>query len=412
LILALLPFHAFVSTWGGAALGPLEVWKSWKEILLLVCLGVSAVYLYRQGRLKAFVSDKLVWLIFGYAGLHLLLWLIFRPERDAAMAGLLINLRFLGMFLLSLVVLTFVRPRQLWQAALIVVVAGGTTVLTFAALQLTLLPADFLRHFGYGAHTIAPVTTLDDNHAIIRLQSTLRGPNPLGQYLILIAVLLLPVLRSARKQVIAFWLGMTAIILFYTYSRSAWIGVAAAVGTFAALQLTRIRKPGRLFWISGGVVAALSIVVLLALPHSSFVQNAILHNKQGDSDAGSTVEHFNAAQRSLRHIAEHPFGQGPGSAGPASFYGAQPNIPENYFLQLTEELGVVGIALFVAINGVVVARLWRVRQDVWAAAWLAAFVGISVVNLFLHGWADETTAMMWWALAAVLLHSTPIHTKE
>jgi O-antigen ligase len=133
------------------------------------------------------------------------------------------------------------------------------------------------------------------------------------------------------------------------------------------------------------------------------LQNLVLHNKIGDPDAGSTVEHFEKSVGSLEDVWRHPFGQGPGTAGPASFYSHTPNVPENYYLQIAEEVGIIGLILFAAINVVVVLRLWPRRQEFWAKILLASFVGILVVNMFLHGWADETLAMTWWAIAGLFM---------
>ena len=410
MIIALMPFHAFISTWGGSTIGPLEVWKSWKEILLLVCLVVSLPYLIRQGRLKRFFADKLVWLVFAYAAIHLIAWAAFRPDRDAAIAGVLMNLRFLGIFLLSGVLLTFIKPTQLLRLSVLVVFLGAAGVLLFGMWQATILPDDFLRHFGYGKDTIAPYTTLDNNHQFIRLQSTLRGPNPLGQYLIIVGLLLLAAWRKGRELFVAGWLLMATLLLVTTNSRSAWIGMAVALGVFGYLRLTNPKIRQAVMGVAGGIAISGVLLIAWALPSSTFLQQTVLHNKAGDTDAGSTVEHFRAAERSLERIATHPLGQGPGAVGPASFYGPQSRIPENYYLQITEEVGVIGIALFIAINAMVVQRLWRRRHNRWATVWIASFAGISVVNLFLHGWADETTALIWWAIAGVLIciSDTPV----
>ncbi|HSX27957.1 MAG TPA: O-antigen ligase family protein [Candidatus Saccharimonadales bacterium] len=401
-ILALMPFHAFLSTWGGASIGPLEVWKSWKEILLLIDLVVSLIYLYRSRKLQAYWADKLVWLIFAYAALHLVLWAVFRPERSPALAGILMNLRFLGMVLLTWVLLTFVPRRKLLDLGLVTVAVGGLAVLLFAVLQATLLPTDFLQHFGYGNATIAPATTLDNNQSIVRLQSTLRGPNPLAEYLIIIGVVFATAWRKDRRLLMSGLLLLTGVVLFFTYSRSAWLGafVAGAVFIFVRIKSQRLRRV-----LVGGTVTVFmvgGIGLAVALPHSVFLQNTILHNKTGDHDRGSTVEHFAALGRAGKNMWHHPFGQGPGTAGPASFYGPTPNIPENYYLQIAEELGIFGLLLFLAINGMVAWRLWQQRQHKWAGAWLAAFVGLAVVNFFLQGWADETTAIIWWSIAAIL----------
>lgn len=404
-ILTLIPFHAVISTWGGAGIGPLEVWKSWKEILLLLCLAASIPYLVVKKELPRFFGDPLFWLIIAYVLAHLVAWAAFRPETDAALAGLLMNLRFFGMFLLTMVLLTFVKRGPLLRVALFVICGGGVIVILFGLLQATILPDDFLRHFGYSKDTIAPVTTLDNNHAIVRLQSTLRGPNPLGQYLIVIILLLAGWWRRGREVLVSGGIAAALFLLFATYSRSAWIGMVVAGVVFVVLRL----PAGKVRRIVLGAGASLVIVAVaiaaIALPHSTFLQNTILHNKHGDTDKGSTVQHWNAGERSLQRIADHPMGQGPGSAGPASFYGSEERIAENYYLQITEEVGVIGIALFVAINAVVVTRLWRRRQNVWVAVWLASFAGISVVNLFLHGWADDTIAIMWWSFAPILFQS-------
>jgi len=46
-------------------------------------------------------------------------------------------------------------------------------------------------------------------------------------------------------------------------------------------------------------------------------------------------------------------------------------------------------------------QLWRQRSELWAKLLLASLVGISVINLFLHGWSDDPTAMTWWLIAGL-----------
>ena len=45
-LMVLMPFHAFISTWGGSTVGPYQVWKVWKEILLvaLVIISINVAY--------------------------------------------------------------------------------------------------------------------------------------------------------------------------------------------------------------------------------------------------------------------------------------------------------------------------------------------------------------------------------
>jgi O-antigen ligase len=92
-------------------------------------------------------------------------------------------------------------------------------------------------------------------------------------------------------------------------------------------------------------------------------------------------------------------------AGPASFYNQNggPKVPENYFVQLAQELGFIGAALFIGITCMIAYQLWRRRQQPMAQVLLASLVGITVVNFFLHGWADDPTSMTWWGILGLYL---------
>ena len=54
--------------------------------------------------------------------------------------------------------------------------AGAVVVLGFAVLQATVLPRDVLAGIGYSRSTISPYLLVDDNPALVRINSTLRGP--------------------------------------------------------------------------------------------------------------------------------------------------------------------------------------------------------------------------------------------
>lgn len=402
-IIALIPFHAFISTWGGASIGPLEVWKSWKEILLLADLVVAFGYLWHRGLLKKFFADKLVWLIFAYAALHLLLWVIFRPPVREAMAGMLMNLRFLAIFLLSGVLLTFTDRRQLLHVTLYFVLGGALLVVVVAWLQQMILPTDFLAHFGYSQATITPYTTLDNNASIIRLQSTMRGPNPLGQYLIFVAALLAALWGQVRRMTLSICLLAVAAILVLTYSRSAWIGMFVAALAFIWLRISNKKLRRNVLVGAGALLVVLVGALAIMLPHSVALQNTLLHNKHGDSDVGSTTKHYQESSQALSSVLHHPLGQGPGTSGPASFYGPKPVIPEDYYLQLAGEVGVLGLAMFAAMVIMVARRLWPQRDEFWPQILLVSLAGLTAVNFFLHGWADDTMAILWWGLAGLFV---------
>jgi hypothetical protein len=190
LVLVLVPFHAFLTVWGSALVGHYTLLRGWDDVVLLVLFGVSCYWLARDNGLrKWFMGSLLVRLVLAYALLNLLLGFVSLAKGDvvfrALAYGWLLDLRFLAWFLA--VLLAAQRSSFLGRAwpKLLLVPAG--LVVAFATLQYVALPHDFLAHFGYHANsTIAPIETINHNNHYIRVQSTLRGANPLGAYLVLV----------------------------------------------------------------------------------------------------------------------------------------------------------------------------------------------------------------------------------
>jgi O-antigen ligase len=103
-------------------------------------------------------------------------------------------------------------------------------------------------------------------------------------------------------------------------------------------------------------------------------------------------------------IVSHPQGGGVGTAGPADFYNPGiARIAENYFLQIGQEAGIIGMALFIAICLFVGGLLYKLRAEPLAMALFVSLIGITFVNLLSHAWTDDTLAYIWWGLAGVAL---------
>ena len=68
LIVLLMPVHAFLSTWLGSSIGPLWLFKSWKEIVLGALLVAGALWLLTHTKeRREILADKVVWLAGLYA---------------------------------------------------------------------------------------------------------------------------------------------------------------------------------------------------------------------------------------------------------------------------------------------------------------------------------------------------------
>lgn len=411
LILVLLPVHAFISTWGGTTVGPLLVWKSWKEILLALLVPLVIWYcLLRPDVAKTVWNHWLTKLVALYVVLQFVFAITSQASTDAALAGLLMNVRFFAMLVLAMVVLASGHPAVLrlkkWLPGWLLATTVALSVL--AILQVTVIPRNFLAQFGYNKDTtIAPYLEVDQSSSALRAFATMRGPNPLGSYLLLPLALAVVILARQRRNMLA-WaalvLGTVALVL--TSSRSAWLGGLAGL---LVLALAMVPKAQLIKWAKRGAIPAIIALIIfgwlaVTVPQ---VRLAVFHSRadRATLTTGSSDEHWQKTIDGIKDVAAHPLGQGVGTAGPASFYNKNqpPKVAENYFVQIGQETGVLGLAIFIAINCVVVMQLWRQRADPWAKALLASFVGITVVNFFLHGWADDPTAMTWWGIAGLYL---------
>ena len=81
-------------------------------------------------------------------------------------------------------------------------------------------------------------------------------------------------------------------------------------------------------------------------------------------------------------------------------------------MQIAQEVGIVGLALFVAISYLVAKALWDNRKDDLAKALLASAIGLTFVNLVSHAWADDTLAYIWWGVAGIALAPNMLKSKH
>jgi O-antigen ligase len=409
LIFVLMPLHAFISTWGGTAIGPIWLWKSWKEIVLAILAVVVVVWLsWNPKRWRVLADDKLFWLIILFVGLLGILNVsnLAQNGREAAMAGLAMDTRYLLMFGLGYVLFRFGKftwPEvRKWVAGFLA--TTGLVLGVLGLIQVKLIPTDFLSQFGYDKHaTIAPYVLIDENPDALRAFVTLRGPNDYGAFLLLpLALSLLFAKRNKWFLVVAL---ASAIGIIASGARSAWL---AAIITVAALVVVtyggKVLKSTRALTIgaAGLVVAVLVGIAAVNIPS---VRLAVFHSSPGDSSLteGSTDKHWQSTTDGIQRVIDNPIGCGPGCAGPASYYSAEPKISENYYVQIAEEAGVIGLALWVSIAGMVAWRLWKLRQDWIVQTLLASFAGLSAIGFWLHVWNDDPVSLIWWGIAGITL---------
>jgi O-Antigen ligase len=411
-ILLLVPFHAFLTVWLSSWLGHYTALRLWKEVLLaLSVIGVLYLLLTDHKIRSHTLTRRLVWLIMAYIVVTVVWGLLALNQHDVTAKalgyGLIINLRFLVFFLVTwTVALRLGRFRSSWEW---LVLWPAAIVVLIGLLQIFVLPHDILQHFGYNASTIQPIETINHNPNYIRFFSTLRGANPLGAYLVVpISLLTVLLVRKGRNWRHLLFLAATLVVLFFTFSRSAWVGAGLSIVT--VLFLSHLAPKSRRLAASLGVcLIVLLAAVGLGLRHNTRFENFVLHTQTHSSVSTTSDQgHTSALRSGLHDLTHHAMGNGPGTAGPASVYNNHPSrIAENYFIQIGQEVGWIGLLMFLLINAGVGYLLFVHRGDPLAMSLFASLIGLTFINMLSHAWADDTLAYVWWGLAGIAMVTLP-----
>ena len=413
IILLGVPFQAFITIWLSSIFGHYTAWRLWDEVgLVLACLLTTTLLVRNQQLRRQLFRRHLTWLILAYIALLIGCGIaaIIRHQVDgkALGYGLIVDLRFLVFFIVCLIAAsTTTWLKRHWRELLF---GPAIVVIIFGVLQHFVLSKDFLKHFGYGPNTIQPYQTVNLNNHYIRISSTLRGPNPLGAYLLVIltgiTVFIMKLKNNWRRLAWAvFGLG-GLICLFYSYSRSAWIGCVVTIGLVVIIGLSlKSRKYAYIMAGLFGLIIVIGAVATIALRNNSRFEDVILHtNRNSTSPTTSDQAHESYLHSGLEEVIHQPLGYGTGTAGPASVYNNHPaRLAENYFLQIGQEAGWLGVVLFLAINWCVGKQLWTKRRDSLALLLLVTLIGITIVNMFSYAWTDDSLSYIWWGLAGIML---------
>ncbi len=410
-LLAYMPMHIFLSTWLGTSFNILPWAKVAKDIVLVFGFILVLAASVRQTWFRPLLKNKLLWLILAYTSLTVLLALLKPTDQDAEILGVIYNTRFLLFFLYGVLLSHLFEPKQLIQKSVMVVVAAATVVLFFGIIQYTVLPNDALTHVGYSrANGVLPAFFIDEKPDLERAMSTLRDPNSFGSYVIITGMIGLALLLKTKKQNLKYTgaglLTLSLLCLWFTFSRSAWIGFVLAAAVALVLSMDRHKLTPKVVRYMGMLVAAVIIIagaMFFALRNTYFVQNVIFH-----ADESTVLEDPNQLRtrfwrESLEAVGNNPLGYGPGTAGLASIRNETQGttLNENYYLQIAYEVGIVGLVLLLSIIMFVGAKL-LLRKDDWLTLGLfASFIGLAFTNFLVHIWSNEAVAYTWWGLAAL-----------
>jgi len=382
--------------------------KSWKEILMVIACLMGVFLVFQNKQQAKIIKDPIMIVIGLYIMLNLVIALAGIDNLTAVGAGLAINLRYVVFFGLVYVLLSIYPQYKKFFIRL--GIAGALTLVVFAVLQVFVLPHDILKYLGYNNQTIAPYLTIDRNYDFVRINSTLRGPNSLGAYAVMVMALMTSFLAKNKinkkrqfKVLVAILFFGSVIALWASYSRSAFI--AAVISIIVVLFIALYKKVSLRLWLAAGAVLVILCAGFFALPSGNyFFSNVVLHNNPAsNSTSSSNGEHISSLKDGFVQLLNQPFGAGIGSTGSASLYTDRPEIIENQYLFIAHESGWLGLGLFLFIFVCILKRLWKKRSDWLALGVFVSGIGLALIGLVLPVWVDDTVSIIWWGMAAVAL---------
>jgi len=446
-LLAALPFHALLVTVGtrlleGPGHAPLTFLALWKEVLLAVILLLAFIEWLRthEGRWRLDRVDLLILLF-------IIIALIVTIRSPGAVRPILFGFKYDFIPLLAF----FALRRVAWSTDFLkrsfrlLLWVGG--IIAGIGLLTLFLPQKIFTLLGYSdLHSLyvpdAPLAAYQqvESLPVRRIQSTLSGPNQLGLWILIpwtlgiVSVLKSPCpadgigrflhIHENREFCLrSLYVILIGCALFFTFSRSAWIAafIILFVGIFDLQSRDAFRRS--VVRLAGLSVMLLALVAFLA-------PGALLKTT-------SSREHLVRPLQAFNIMMEYPWGLGLGTAGPASnrvsdscvyleagadtswaqdrpalcvFVGGTqvqplqpchcPFLPENWYLQIGVELGILGFLLFITLT---IVLLWKLRKDDNGGEVFLIALGVALAALLLHAWEDSALAYSIWVLAAVAL---------
>jgi hypothetical protein len=134
------------------------------------------------------------------------------------------------------------------------------------------------------------------------------------------------------------------------------------------------------------------------------VQNLILHSDESTQASEDSNElHIRLAKEGAIASIKTPEGHGPGTAGIVSIQ--NPNggtLTENYYVQISYEVGIVGLIIFVSIWGHALFKLQK-NREMLSSCLLASGTAYVTLAMLMHLWTNEAVAAQWWILAGIVL---------
>jgi putative inorganic carbon (HCO3(-)) transporter len=276
---------------------------------------------------------------------------------------------------------------------------------------------------------VEPLANWEDPETLdplTRVYSTLMNPNLLAAYLL--PIFPLAVSASLVWKGAARFLGIgaaivTPVCIWFTYSRGAFLGLAAVLGVYALLGLSLgwdfLKRNRKVQLAVGGGAAVVVAGVVARIATSPALQERIgsMFTLRGHSSNSFRVNVWTGV---FHMIHDHPIvGIGIGNTAFRKMYslymysGFEALGAYNIFLEVLSEMGFIGLIVFAWLLLSFVARnvytFWAGlgANRWWAAAILAGLAGTFTMGMFDTVFYRPAIQLQFWLLLALTIALTP-----
>jgi len=436
ILIFLLPFHAFLVTVLKCRFDiNTDILRFWKEGIIgwLIIALLYRVLKYNNWSLKK-IYNKNTLLGVTTAVILCTMIYIFFPFFEIKTASLL-GFRYDAFFLLAMIIGLY--SGYIWEIRFFL----KTLFIATFGILIVFLPwylfgdiSSKVNLFWYSSE----VSTYSANSCISfsqnvegehRFQGTFGGPIRFSVFLTIVWSLFMGwILSSARftKQqrywITAWFFSLLIPAIFFSYSKTSMLGALFAVTLFAFLTYKYIyrKKITRIFyWALAGITVIPLLLVAL------FKWELFLH-------LWAVLNRVDNLKTSAEMFFYNPIWYGLGIAGPASQIGNSIEsagnwqvatasvlqihtfLPENWYVQIALEQGIVWVSLFIALIIIIwyrlIARLKKYRD--FLTLWVAtAYFSLCFMALFTHAFEEAATSYILFFIIGLLL-SESMHEEK
>lgn len=433
----LLPLHAFIITVLKCKYSiNTDLLRFWKEIVLIFLVIFLFFIQYKKQKYSLkniYHKNTLLWLTTIFiACTALYMYFPFFELKAASVLGF----RYDAFFLISMIVGLYAG--MLWELRYFLKMLFLSTF----GILIVFLPwfifwdiSALANIFGYSSEVSTYTTNtcisfaqnVEGWHA--RFQATFWGPIRMSVFLTIVWSLFtgwcLSSARFTKKQQYILLAGFGILILpaiFFSYSKTSILGALFTIAMFILLTYKYIynRKITQKFYaaLAGITFTPIALVAV-------FKWELFLH-------LWAVINRLDNLSKSLEMFFYNPIGYGLGIAGPASSLGQSIEsagnwqiatasvlsvhrfLPENWYVQILLEQGIVGFALFTSLIIFIWYRLMhlvKTKKD-YLSVWIAtAYFALCFMALFTHAFEEAATSYILFLFIGIVLAES-VHKEQ